>query len=246
MAEYAYPGTELELFAGATRWKRYLRAQIAPYLRGDVLEVGAGIGGTTDVLLAGTARTWTCLEPDGELHARLAGALPAYATREKVSTSALRGVVSDLPEAPGFDCVLYVDVLEHIDDDRAELARAAARTRAGGAIIVLSPAHQWLYSPFDEHVGHCRRYAQRRLREIAPGLTRVERLRYLDAAGLLASLANRWLLRASLPTAGQINTWDKLLVPCSRVLDPLLAYRAGKSVLAVYRKQLVEVRNRVL
>jgi SAM-dependent methyltransferase len=246
MADYAYPGAELELFAGATRWKRYLRARIAPFLRGDVLEVGAGIGGTTDFLLSGTAKTWTCLEPDADLHARLAGAVPVYAAREKVPASALRGVVSDLPASSSFDCVLYVDVLEHIDDDRAELARAAARTRAGGTIVVMSPAHQWLYSPFDEHVGHCRRYDKQRLLEIAPGATPVERVCYLDAAGLLASLANRWLLRASLPTAGQINTWDKLLVPCSRVLDPLLAYRAGKSVLAVYRKQPVEVRNRVL
>jgi SAM-dependent methyltransferase len=245
MAEYAYPGAELELFAGATRWKRYLRSQIAPYLRGDVLEVGAGIGGTTDVLLSGTAQTWTCLEPDADLHARLAGAVPVYAAREKVSARALRGVVSDLPASSSFDCVLYVDVLEHIDDDHAELARAAARTRAGGAIVVMSPAHQWLYSPFDEHVGHCRRYDKQRLLEIAPGATLVERVRYLDAAGLLASLANRWLLRASLPTAGQIETWDTLLVPCSRILDPLLAYRAGKSVLAVYRQQLVEVGNRV-
>ena len=65
---------------------------------------------------------------------------------------------------------------------------------------------------------------------------RVERLRFLDAAGMLASLANRWLLRSSLPTVGQIALWDQWLVPCSRVLDPLLAYRLGKSVLAVYRK----------
>jgi hypothetical protein len=162
--------------------------------------------------------------------------LPSYGSRENVAVSALCGVVSDLPAAASFDCLLYVDVLEHIEDDRAELARAAARTRAGGVILVMSPAHQWLYSPFDEHVGHCRRYDKKRLIEIAPVATRIEQVRYLDAAGLLASLANRWLLRSSLPTVGQIETWDRLLVPCSRVLDPLLAYRAGKSALAVYRK----------
>lgn len=237
MAEYAYPGAELELFAAATRWKRYLRAQIGPYLRGDVLEVGAGIGGTTDVLLAGTAQSWTCLEPDADLHTQLARALPGYAAREGVATQAVRGIVADLPAVAAFDCMLYVDVLEHIEEDRAELAGAAARTRAGGTIVVMSPAHQSLYSPFDEHVGHCRRYDRQRLLDIAPPGTQVERVRYLDAVGLLASLANRWLLRASLPTAGQIETWDKLLVPCSRILDPLLAYRAGKSVLAVYRKR---------
>lgn len=237
MAEYAYPGAELELFAAATRWKRYLKAQIGPFLQGDVLEVGAGIGGTTDVLLAGTASTWTCLEPDADLHGQLAQAVPAYGAREGVDAHALRGTVAGLPADAAFDCLLYVDVLEHIEDDRGELQAAAARTRAGGTIVVMSPAHQALYSPFDAHVGHCRRYDRQRLVEIAPAGMPVERLRYLDAAGLLASLANRWLLRASLPTAGQIETWDKLLVPCSRVLDPLLAHRVGKSVLAVYRKR---------
>ena len=43
----AYVGTELELFQDAVRWKAYVRRTLAPYVRGDVLEVGAGIGGTT-------------------------------------------------------------------------------------------------------------------------------------------------------------------------------------------------------
>lgn len=237
MADYAYPGAELELFAAATRWKRYLRTQIGPYLRGDVLEVGAGIGGTTDVLLADSVQTWTCLEPDTDLHARLAGALPGYAARAGITAQAVNGIVAELPADAGFDCLLYVDVLEHIEDDCSELAEAAARTRPGGAIVVMSPAHPMLYSPFDAHVGHCRRYDRQRLIEIRPPAMEVERVRYLDSAGLLASLANRWLLKASLPTAGQIETWDRLLVPCSRVLDPLLAYQAGKSILAVYRRR---------
>ena len=42
-----YVGTELELFAGAKIWKSYLAKQIAPYLGDEVLEVGAGLGGTT-------------------------------------------------------------------------------------------------------------------------------------------------------------------------------------------------------
>ena len=60
---------------------------------------------------------------------------------------------------------------------------------------------------------------------------------YLDSVGLLASLSNRAMLRQHMPTARQIAIWDRLMVPMSRLLDPLLFHRLGKSVLAVWRKR---------
>ncbi len=48
-----YQGKELELFERAENWKRYFASFMSPYIRGDVLEVGAGIGGTTKVLCNG-------------------------------------------------------------------------------------------------------------------------------------------------------------------------------------------------
>ena len=53
---------------------------------------------------------------------------------------------------------------------------------------------------------------------------------------MLASFANRALLRAEYPTPSQIRFWDSTLVRTSRVLDPILGYRVGKSVIAVWRK----------
>jgi len=69
----------------------------------------------------------------------------------------------------------------------------------------------------------------------AEGLKRV-RLRYLDSAGLLASLANRLLLKSATPTQRQILFWDRILVRISRLLDPLSGYNLGKSLLAVWKK----------
>ena len=54
--ESPYVGRELELFASAINWKRYVKAEIREYLIGDVLEIGAGIGSTTLALHDGTAR----------------------------------------------------------------------------------------------------------------------------------------------------------------------------------------------
>jgi 16S rRNA A1518/A1519 N6-dimethyltransferase RsmA/KsgA/DIM1 with predicted DNA glycosylase/AP lyase activity len=69
--ESAYLGGELDLFALATNWKAYVKAEIGEYLKGIVLEVGAGIGGTTVALHDGTARRWVCLEPDPQQAGRL-------------------------------------------------------------------------------------------------------------------------------------------------------------------------------
>ncbi|HEX7670077.1 MAG TPA: hypothetical protein VF395_10860, partial [Polyangiaceae bacterium] len=72
---FAYVGTELDVFALAENWKRYYGSFLAPFLSGDVLEVGAGLGATTRALCDGSARRWTCLEPDPELARRIDAAL---------------------------------------------------------------------------------------------------------------------------------------------------------------------------
>ena len=228
----SYIGNELEIFQHATNWKTYYGRAISPYLIGDVLEVGAGLGATSRFLCDGRQRTWTCLEPDpallGQLNERLAAnPLPS-------SVRALCGTVEALAAHERFDAILYIDVLEHIEDDVAELRRSAARLRPGGHIIVLSPAHQSLYSEFDKEIGHFRRYTKASLLAAAPPVLRTVEAFYLDSVGMAASLANRLLLRASMPTQGQIIFWDRVLVPVSRVIDPIFARRVGKSVVAIW------------
>ena len=68
---FAYVGTELELFGRAKNWKAYWSACLRPFVRGDVLEVGAGIGLTTKALATGSERSWTCLEPDAAMAAEI-------------------------------------------------------------------------------------------------------------------------------------------------------------------------------
>jgi SAM-dependent methyltransferase len=234
MTTASYVGEELELFARATSWKAYVARQVAPYLGRDVLEVGAGFGGTTRWLARGSFRRWVCLEPDDTLAARLCESVPfgAFAS----CCEAIAGTLEAIPPEPAFDTILYIDVLEHIEDDADELARATDRLRPGGRLVVLSPAHPWLFTPFDRALGHYRRYTKASLRAVAPPGTELTRLAYLDSVGLLASLGNRLILRSAMPSAGQIALWDKVMVRVSRLVDPLLAYSCGKSVLGVWRK----------
>lgn len=234
-----YPGQELDLFAHATNWKAYWASKVRPWLGADVLEVGAGIGSNTELLRGGQRGRWVCLEPDPVLAARIP-AFPALAEPAR-EVEVIQGTLDDLPTAARFDTVLYIDVLEHIALDAYELRCAAARVRMGGTVIVLAPAHPWLYSAFDEAVGHHRRYTWRALSEIGPPNALAGRFTYLDSAGVLASLANRMILRASVPTEAQVRAWDRWLVPVSRVLDPLLGHVLGKSVLGIWKVQPAEL-----
>jgi hypothetical protein len=145
------------------------------------------------------------------------------------------GTTATLP--PGqYDTVLYIDVLEHIEDDRAEAGRAALLLREGGHLIVLAPAHQGLYSEFDRAVGHCRRYDRTSLRACEPDGLRLEELYFLDCVGMLASLANRVLLRREQPRVAQIAVWDRYMVPVSKVLDMLTGRRLGRAIVAVWSR----------
>jgi SAM-dependent methyltransferase len=229
-----YGGRELEMFAAAVNWKARLKRELEPYLDGEVLEAGAGIGATTSFLCGAGSGRWVCLEPDRGMADRIKARIASSELPPRCEV--FNGTVADLPRGTAFDAALYVDVLEHIADDAAELASAAERLKPGGRLIVLSPAHQRLYSEFDREIGHFRRYSRGGLRALTPAGTKLIRLDYLDSAGLLASLANRLLLRSGMPTPGQIRLWDGVLVRISRFLDPLLARRLGKSVLAVWLK----------
>lgn len=229
-----YVGRELELFAKAYHWKSYLRERICPFLGRSVLEVGAGIGGTTKLLATSAQKKWVCLEPDPAL----AAALDASVTRRELPEACrVRvGTVLDLSPNEVFDSIIYIDVLEHIEGDAAELSAAVQHLTPGGCIVVLSPAHQWLFSEFDRSLGHFRRYSVSTLGAAAPPELKLERIEYLDSVGVIASGANRLLLRSAMPTDAQIALWDKLMVPVSRLIDPLFGRRLGKSILGVWRK----------
>jgi SAM-dependent methyltransferase len=232
MTDFAYVGSELNLFAGATTWKSYVRHHLQSYMSGDILEVGAGIGAATAIFYDGTQRRWVCLEPDRELADQIMSNLPPH----RANCEVVVGTVSDLGPGEQFDGILYMDVLEHIEADAAELAHAASHLKPNGTLVVLAPAMPWLFTPFDAAIGHYRRYTKASLRSIVPQGLRETKCIYLDSAGLLASLGNKLFLRSRIPSKAQIQFWDRTMVPISRYTDRALNHAIGKSILGVWQR----------
>lgn len=242
-----YPGKELSLFARAKTWKSYWASMVGPFIRGRVLDVGSGIGGNVNYFFKSSQsiRQLTLLEPDASLYERIRIKIAGWLERglnvqginltlEKLIHQ--RGGGKEKDSLVLFDAIVYADVLEHIEDDAYELSMAKSVLEPGGYIVVLAPAHNWLRSKFDDSVGHYRRYDQTSLRSLETRDMRLEKVIYLDSLGLFLSILNKYVLKQDYPSMSQIMIWDQWVVRASKILDRLLGFRVGKSIIAVYRK----------
>lgn len=72
-----------------------------------------------------------------------------------------------LPFADGsFSCILLLDVIEHLKDESALMREAHRVLCDDGFILVYSPGDPKLFSSFDRHYGHHRRYTPRQLQSV--------------------------------------------------------------------------------
>ena len=215
----------------ARNYRRALFREFAPMTRGRVLEIGAGIGQMSDgfARAAGVTR-FLALEPDPRFHPTFRAHHPDLAL--------FPGSVATLPERTGWDAVLAINVLEHIEDDESALAEWAELLRGNqGRLALFVPARPELYSPIDRTFGHHRRYTKRSLasRLAAAGFT-VERLHYFNLAGYFAWALNFRLLRRREFDRGQVLLFDRFLLPILHIVERrILRPPVGQSLIAVAR-----------
>jgi len=233
-AEFSYVGTELELFAKATNWKNYVGKKLRPYIAGNVIEVGAGLGASTKYLCNLSHGRWICLEPDANHVSHLKGLIAAR--KLPPCCEAICGVLADLAPAEFADTIIYIDVLEHIERDEEEMRVAAAHLAARGHIVMLSPAFNFLYSPFDEAIGHYRRYVYADAMRLTVQSLTLQAIFFLDSVGFFVSASNRLVLRKSQPSMRDIQIWDKTIVPISVLTDKICSPLFGRSIVMIWQK----------
>lgn len=223
----AYPGKDLEAMAFARQYHRWIRDRFLPHLGARVGEVGAGVGDFSALLLEGGARSLIAWEPSSNLYPSLAR---RFDGDPRVTTIRDRFAP---PEGEPLDTLCYVNVLEHIADDEAELARARRALVPQGRLCLFVPALPRLYSEQDRSVGHFRRYRRRELRDKLHRAGFVIReARWFDIAGILPWwLAYRVLRRRVTP--GAVGSYDRWVVPVMRRAESLIPPPIGKNLLVV-------------
>ena len=144
-------------------WYRARREILAAYLAREagltpgarILEVGCGTGHNLPML--GSFGRVDAIEVDG--------AARAIASR-RLGHAVMDAPLPQLTGVPmhSYDLIAMLDVLEHVEEDRAALASLAQRLRPGGRILLTVPAHPWMWSAHDEVNHHKRRYTRRSLK----------------------------------------------------------------------------------
>jgi len=122
-----------------------LRRMVGPSPIRHILDVGAGSGFFSRLLLDHGARQATCVDP-------------GYAAEhEELHHNRPIRFVRNIDTFDG-DLLLLMDVLEHVDDDVALLAEYARKSPAGARFFITVPAFQLLWSGHDVFLEHRRRY----------------------------------------------------------------------------------------
>jgi SAM-dependent methyltransferase len=234
---------ELELLSDATSWNHLVVDRAL--LGGDtsrirrILEVGAGRGGVTRILREQF--------PDTEIVQVEPDPVNVSVLRERFAdddhVTCLDGTLGELTADWGsgsFDLAVYVNVLEHIDDDVGELRMASALLREDGIVAVVVPALNRLYGPIDAKSGHFRRYSSASLRTTAEAAgLEVVHIGYLDRLGILPYWWNYRVLNKASIASGSVWAFDKVFVPAVKLSEPVLRRMPlGKNLVCLARRSV--------
>ena len=215
----------------AVRYNAWLLERSAQYLGRDVVDVGAGSGTFVDRIADGTRRV-VAVEPEEAFQPDLQR---RFAARDDVRVEQLDAQALAGAYPGSFDTAICFNVVEHIADDAAAVAAIARALKAEGHLLLLVPAHPFLFGELDRALAHERRYRRADLRRLLEptGLAVLE-LRHVNPVGALGWLvAGRVLGRDRIPQA-PLLAFDRA-VPLLRRLDRLEA-PFGLSLWAVARR----------
>jgi SAM-dependent methyltransferase len=228
---FQYPGKDLEAMSFGLNYHTWILREIEPFLGDVTAEVGAGSGNFSRLLLSTTIKRLYAVEPSTDVSSLLAQNLQAEDRATIVHGFFNPG---DLPEL--LDAICYINVFEHVQDDRAELLKAREALKPGGRLILFVPALEWLYSDHDREIGHFRRYTQKKLQQLvrSAGFA-VAASRYFDVAGILPWFLNFVVLKNPL-NSGSVSLYDRAVVPVMRRVERAVTPPIGKNILLIATK----------
>ncbi len=204
---------------------------VRPELGPCVVECGSGIGNFTGELAG--CRKIIALDADPACIEILKQRHPQVcALVREVGNESLADLAQFQP-----DSCLFINVLEHVENDARAVHDAAEILRPGGSIVILVPAFAALAGPIDRNLGHFRRYSRPQILALASqAKLNVEKFHYLNLAGFFGWWANARIFRREAQSETQIAIFDRWIVPVISRVERAVHPPFGQSIFTVLRK----------
>lgn len=229
-----YEGADLEALSALHRYQNWIVELFKPTLHGETVEFGAGTGSISSRLLSAVDRL-TLVEPSSQLipklHERFDGE-----DRVDIVAKTLEKWAVETPDHR-YDCVVMVNVLEHIENDREAVQELFRVLRPGGHLMIMVPALQMLFSKLDTYYGHYRRYDMPMLRSVVdgPGFQIVDS-RYFDIIGVVPWYVLNTLMGAVTFNPKLMKIYDAFCVPVTKAMESVVKPPLGKNIVLTARK----------
>ena len=228
--QFEYSGSELDSLAEAKNYYSWVLRQFEPYLGETVIEVGAGIGTFSEFLMKSPrVSKLVAIEPASNtlphLNARFAG-------NENVEVRP--GYLSDHFSGLSANALAAVNVLEHVQDDKAFLEQAYAAIVPGGHLLLFVPALPAIYGSLDKVFEHYRRYTKSSLRKVIESAGwKPRRIAYMNFPGIAAWFMAGKVLQKTSIAPGDAKIYDRLVVPWLSKLEGMIPPPIGSNLIAI-------------
>ncbi len=220
----------LESMSQAVWYNQWTLNKFKKFLNGEILEVGCGIGNFTKTLV-NYGKVWA-IDINNEYIKKI---------QEQIKGNAQVGF-GDIEKGEyffqtrKFDTIVCLNVLEHIKDDVAAVNNLYKLLKKNGKLILLVPAHRFLYGEIDRSIGHFRRYDKIGLtKRLEKSGFKIILLRSINLLGALGWFMAGKILQKEIVGEGNIKIFN-LIAPLVLPLENLIEPPIGTSILIVAKK----------
>ena len=223
----------LEVIAKAGRFNKWMYDQFKHQLKGEILEIGSGIGNISQLVIE-EGRSITLSDYNDEYCESLRKKFLQYNNvREVMRIDLLDPNFENkyFVHKEKFDSIFLLNVIEHIEDDLIAVKNCNYLLKSGGHLILLAPAYSWLYCTFDKQLGHYRRYSLNKLKDLLiQGAFSILKGDYFNFTGIAGWFLFGKIMNKKMLGRGEMSAFNKI-VPLAKAVDNILGRSTGLSII---------------
>lgn len=234
---FDYDGADLEYLEDSDNLYNMILSKFDDYIGENLLEVGAGMGTFSKSIINRYNKDLTAIEPSNMITKLKQNLSDEIVTKKIIPLS---GFLNDnLQNLKKIDTIFYNNVLEHIENDQAELQTAYDLLEPGGHILTYTPANPSLYCEMDEEIGHYRRYTLSEMKDKMQNVGfEIREGYYHDFVGMILMYIKYKILKTTRLSKNNINLYFNTILPLLDKIEPSRILPNGKNIFVIAQKPL--------